>query len=179
MKESERKCWRQFCSYLNRNTPNAQVWKNVEKLQNDPSPSFPVIEGDRSREFFSKLTPDSTYEPPIKHPPYETNDPLCKPFVISELNRALKHNSNTAPVIDNFQYSMLFNLPSKAKMILLEIFNNILRTGIFPEDWKTYVVVPILKPHKNPKEASSYRPISLSSCVAKTFERMLNLRLIW
>ena len=38
-------------------------------------------------------------------------------------------------------------------------------------------MIPILK--KDPKQAASYRPISLTSCVGKTMERVVNQRLKW
>ena len=38
-------------------------------------------------------------------------------------------------------------------------------------------MIPIFK--KDPKQAASYRPISLTSCVGKTMERVVNQRLKW
>ena len=40
-------------------------------------------------------------------------------------------------------------------------------------------VIPIPKPFKDNTNAKNYRPITLSSCVCKTRERMVNARLIW
>ena len=40
-------------------------------------------------------------------------------------------------------------------------------------------MIPILKKGKDPKQAASYRPISLTSCVGKTMERVVNQRLKW
>ena len=46
-----------------------------------------------------------------------------------------------------------------------------------PKAWRTAIVVPIFKKGKSPKDISSYRPISLTSTICKTMERMLNARL--
>ncbi|GFT51163.1 probable RNA-directed DNA polymerase from transposon X-element [Trichonephila clavipes] len=43
--------------------------------------------------------------------------------------------------------------------------------------WKTAVVIPILKPDKNPELAQNYRPISLLSCLSKVYEFVLLQRL--
>ena len=40
-------------------------------------------------------------------------------------------------------------------------------------------MIPILKKRKDPKQAASYRPISLTSCVGNTMERVVNQRLKW
>ena len=40
-------------------------------------------------------------------------------------------------------------------------------------------MIPILKKGRDPKQAASYRPISLTSCVWKTMERGVNQRLMW
>ena len=40
-------------------------------------------------------------------------------------------------------------------------------------------MIPILKKGKDPKQAASYRPISLTSCVGNTMERVVNQRLKW
>ena len=66
-------------------------------------------------------------------------------------------------------------------MVLLDIFNDIWASGEIPECWKEATVVPIpnYKPGKDSKNPSNYHPISLTSCLCKTMERMINTRLVW
>ena len=52
-------------------------------------------------------------------------------------------------------------------------------TGIVPSQWKSAIVIPVLKKEKDPSVISSYRPISLTSILARTMERMVNGRLNW
>ena len=40
-------------------------------------------------------------------------------------------------------------------------------------------MIPILKKGKYPKQAASYRPLNLTSCVGKTMERVVNQRFKW
>jgi hypothetical protein len=40
-------------------------------------------------------------------------------------------------------------------------------------------VVPVLKPGKDKSSVASYRPISLTSCASKLFEKMVNNRLVY
>ncbi|GFT59713.1 RNA-directed DNA polymerase from mobile element jockey [Trichonephila clavipes] len=47
----------------------------------------------------------------------------------------------------------------------------------FPNAWKTAVVIPILKPGKNPKLADSHRPISLLPILSKLAEKIISARL--
>ena len=49
----------------------------------------------------------------------------------------------------------------------------------FPECWSEAIVIPIPKPGKDHSDPNNYRPISLTSCICKTLERMINDRLVW
>ena len=40
-------------------------------------------------------------------------------------------------------------------------------------------IIPIPKPGKDTTNPNNYRPIALTSCICKTFERMVNSRLVW
>ena len=52
------------------------------------------------------------------------------------------------------------------------IFDNILETGIFPDQWKEANVTPVHK--KNDKQIiSNYRPISLLPILAKVFKKWI------
>ena len=71
------------------------------------------------------------------------------------------------------------HIPLKTKQILLLIFNIIWNTSQFPIKWKEAILIPLLKPGKNPSDPISYRPIALTSSLCKLMERMVNSRLLW
>ena len=49
----------------------------------------------------------------------------------------------------------------------------------FPTTWKTSVVIPIPKPNKDTSDPKNYRPISLTCCMCKLMERIVNSMLVW
>ncbi len=55
---------------------------------------------------------------------------------------------------------------------LLEVYNLSLRTGTFPDDWKLAKVTPIYK-SEDKTFCENYRPISVISNIAKTFEKLV------
>ncbi|KAF2352229.1 Reverse transcriptase domain [Trinorchestia longiramus] len=59
---------------------------------------------------------------------------------------------------------------------LTNIFNRSLETGIVPDDWKHANVTPIFK-KGNKQIPNYYRPISLTSVISKTIERLLKVRI--
>ena len=58
-------------------------------------------------------------------------------------------------------------------------YNLIFLRGFFPSAWRKAIVIPILKQNSDPKDPSSYRPISLISCLSKILEGIINRRLVW
>ena len=76
-------------------------------------------------------------------------------------------------------YTQLKNLHTNALNYLTELFNEIFKSSEFPSKWKTAIVIPILKPKSDQFNPQSYRPISLTSVLGKTFEKIINKRLTW
>ncbi|GBN90270.1 putative RNA-directed DNA polymerase from transposon BS [Araneus ventricosus] len=74
---------------------------------------------------------------------------------------------------------MLRHLDANSLLHLLRLFNRIWSAQSFNAQWYEAVVVPILKPGKIPTNPLNYRPIALNSCLCKTFERMVNARLLY
>jgi Reverse transcriptase (RNA-dependent DNA polymerase) len=74
---------------------------------------------------------------------------------------------------------MIKHLPYIAFSSLLHILNNIWQTGSFPSSWLEATIIPLPKPDKDHTCPSNYRPIALTSCLCKTFEKMVNNRLTW
>ncbi|XP_026481355.1 uncharacterized protein LOC113388168 [Ctenocephalides felis] len=102
---------------------------------------------------------------------------LTRNFKLEELEDALKKRKNTAPGYDNIPYTMIKNWPTEMKIELLTVFNQIIANNWIPEEWRKIIIVPCMKPHRRPLEIDSYRPISLISCIAKTFERIVKERI--
>ncbi|GBP94618.1 RNA-directed DNA polymerase from mobile element jockey [Eumeta japonica] len=83
-----------------------------------------------------------------------------------------------APGLDGIPTIAIKQLPRRAMVAMTRLFNGILRTGHFPACWKTGRVIAIPKAGKDPQLASSQRPITLLSHIAKLFERVLLRRLL-
>ena len=101
------------------------------------------------------------------------------PITLKELKKARKKlKLRKSPGPDDITNEMLQNLGNTALEKLLQVFNLSWETGTLPQIWREAITIPILKKGKDKKKAASYRPISLTSCVVKTLERIINLRLL-
>ncbi|GFX06656.1 probable RNA-directed DNA polymerase from transposon X-element [Trichonephila clavipes] len=96
-----------------------------------------------------------------------------------ELKKALSSAHNTSPGPDGISYELLRHLNEDSLVSLLYLFNRIWREQVYPTQWQEAIVIPILKPGKDPKNPLSYRPIALTSCLCKTLERVVNARLVY
>ena len=105
---------------------------------------------------------------------------MHQPLRLGELQRALKKlRPKRSPGPDGITNEMLIHLGSAAVCKLLQIYNHSWEQGVLPQIWREATMIPILKKGKDPKKANSYRPVSLTSCVVKTMERIVNERLKW
>ncbi|MCP4490451.1 MAG: reverse transcriptase family protein, partial [Gammaproteobacteria bacterium] len=88
-----------------------------------------------------------------------------------------KINSNKAHGPDGIHGKLLKNCAVGLAYPLSLLFNLCYNTGSLPEEWKLGHVVPIFK-KGNKHDVCNYRPISLTSLVAKTLERILKEELL-
>ena len=86
---------------------------------------------------------------------------------------------DSAPGPDDITISMIKHLTTPAKHTLLKALNKLWKASVYPEQWSKEIKLHFLKPGKDPNLPSSYCPISLTSCICKLFERMVNHRLMW
>ncbi|GFV78767.1 probable RNA-directed DNA polymerase from transposon X-element [Trichonephila clavipes] len=98
---------------------------------------------------------------------------------MTELQKALLQAHNTSPGPDGITYTMLRHLNPNSLANILFLFNRVWKEHCFPSSWREAIVIPILKPGKVATDPLSYRPIALTSCFCKTFERMVNTRLVY
>ena len=98
---------------------------------------------------------------------------MDKKLTLNELHAALRQlKANKSPGPDAITNEMLTHLGNKATCKLLEIFSHSWATGTLPQTWRESTMIPILKKGKDPKQAASYRPIGLTSCVGKLWREL-------
>ena len=105
---------------------------------------------------------------------------FCTPFSPAEYFAAASNlSSSTATGPDKVAYPMLKHLPRSGMDLLLHIFKLSWSSHSFPSIWKTSSIIPIHKMGKPLDSPASFRPISLTSCVSKLFERIILSRLLF
>lgn len=175
--------WKRFCENLSPRTSASLVWKKIKAFRKSQS-VFSPSSNDTSpwlEDFINKLAPP--FVPYLDNFPNSnlppSTDRMNEPFSFSELICALDNLHDSSPGIDGIPYSFITNSSNLSKKIFLNIINYIFSTGDVPETWKTQIIIPILKPGKDPLDSSSYRPIALSSVLAKIMEHLIKNRLEW
>ena len=201
-KKKKKESWRKYISKINSSTRPKHVWDMIRKVsgKNCKSPQTHIRDGKHILTDPSKIAEKfgKTYEEKssasnyseefksIKNRAEDTpldfstsnNYTYNRKFKLKDLKRSLKKAKDTTPGLDNVPYILLKQLPDTALQVLLDIINEYWTTNTFPNSWREALLIPILKPDKNKQEATSYRPIALTSCICKTVERMVNERLI-
>ena len=81
-------------------------------------------------------------------------------------------NVNKAPGPDNFHAKILKNCAKGLSYPLSTLFSMSYSTGIIPKNWKLAHVVPVYKKGSK-NNVENYRPISLTSIIMKTFEKII------
>ncbi|GBN56622.1 RNA-directed DNA polymerase from mobile element jockey [Araneus ventricosus] len=164
-RKSERGLWIKFVSSINSSVTAKDMWENVRRAcaSNYTEPFLTH----KNRMERIKLRFQTT-----KHLSYNTD------LTIVELHTALSVIKHTSPGPDEVTYSMLQHLSEHSLLNILYMFNRIWKEHVFPDCWKHAFIIPIPKPGKDPQDPLNYRPIALTSCMCKLFERIVNVRLV-
>ena len=105
-------------------------------------------------------------------------DNPCCPFTRQELKAAMrKLRKGKSPGEDGVTNDMLRQLTTRAEDELLALVNETWRTAALPSNWRTATIIPIHKKGKPQERPENYRPVALTSCVAKLSERLVMGRL--
>lgn len=105
--------------------------------------------------------------------------PIIRFCTFFKLQLVLHSSKRTAPGPYGIHYKMLQYLHPSTLELVLYLFNRIWLQGCFPLPWKLAIIIPRLKPGKDPTCTSSFRPTALTSCFSKTLEKMIYKRLIF
>ena len=184
--KKKRAGWHNFCESLSPRSSVSLIWKKIKAYRRVFDDSSETLSNDPStwlEEFINKLAPPSvpSYEcfPTLDLPTPSSSNKFDDPFSLPELTCALSHLRDSSPGVDGIPYSFICKSSSYCKQLFLILINYFFVTGRVPESWKTQIIIPILKPGKDPKDPGSYRPIALSSVLAKIMENLIKNRLEW
>ena len=203
IKLKKKHSWKQFVSSINHRTPMTKVWNMINRIKGRANSStvkhlnvnneIVTEKADIANTLAEQLAFNSSSEKCsenfLKHKRIAekkkinfksaNNEYYNRNFSEDELKSSLGRAHDTAEGPDKIHYQLLKHLPTESAVLLLDIFNNIWQSGNFPDCWREATVIPLPKPGKDHSDPNNYRPISLTSCVCKTFERMINERLVW
>ena len=104
--------------------------------------------------------------------------PKPSPISEREVRLLIKQLTNSSTEPDGIHNRCLKNFTKSLISHLTALFNLIICTGYIPQQWKRANIILILKPHKDKHQPSSYRPISLLSCLGKLLEKIIKKRLM-
>lgn len=187
------------------NPNDNSLWRKIKQIKNFQQ-FIPTIQDNDNNQYFTNLdkaeafslhfqkinninnTPTNnfqetvinTYNNFINNPPPALERAKLARILTSpnEIKNIIKKaNNRKTPGADGISNIALKNIPTKTLVQLTNIINSIIKTNYFPTKWKTATVVPLPKPGKNKEFISSYRPISLTSILSKTTEKVILSRL--
>lgn len=177
-------------SHLQSTDPK-QFWAVLDKLKNPDSETSITAENISPDEWYHHFS--SIAKKSDKHvcdkirqesasleqqPSSRAFEILNDPITISEIKtviKSLKNNKSTGP--DMISYEMLKHGQSILLPALAKLFNTILNTKHFPDNWNVSAITPL---HKKGSyfEPDNYRGISITSCLGKCFTSVLANRLL-
>ena len=201
VKQNREKQWTEFVQKLDMSTDPSKVWRTIHnldgkypaKVKNEvlTVDGVALIDDKDKAEAFAK-----TYRKFSRIPARKCDRRVRKivrrrmkkrpgveeeseqDITIEELNRVIEEaGSNKAAGEDDIPYELIKHLGPKARKFILLIFNKCWNGDSLPGKWLTAIIRTLLKEGKDPKETSSYRPISLTACLGKLLEKIIADRL--
>ena len=195
--------WKQYVSNISSHTPIQKIWQKFRKINGNfiHSPRHAIIKNGNkildSREIsnllgqnFANISSTNNLNDHFQRIKrraeinvinFETVQDIYynRKFSMEELIHALSFCNNSAPGRDEMCFEMIKRLSPSAKSYLLQFYNHLWVRNLFPKKWCHAIIIPFSKPGKDPSNVNNYRPISLTSCLCKVLEKMVNARLTW
>ena len=196
VKKEKTRSWKEYCTTTSPSNP----WNEVYKLASNKARSKTTIttlqkpDGTKTesseetlRFILNQLTPDDIPQEDASHhitvreqAERPINTPNDKEFTMEEVGQVIEGlKKKKAPGINGIT-NEIAKLTFKAipKTITL-MYNQCLKTGRFPANWKIAKVILITKPGKEGSgDPSKYRPISLLNTEGKILEKLLIQRIM-
>ena len=190
-REARTEYWAKFTNKISNTKNLADIWHEVRKVQGkvtkrvahpEPKKFADDLMNKWAREARADLIPEEIKDS-VREWEQERQEGINRalstwgvtdsPITRDELLRAVKHGKSTAPGEDGVTYDIINCLVSIEDGPLLNLYNMSFSEGRLPKAWKKAIIIPI------PKPGGGFRPVSLTSCLCKMFERILLERLTY
>jgi exonuclease III len=170
---------------MNSNNKPKEFWKTLTDLrlddqQDNPATNISLFEW---YEYFKDLNhgQSSQHEYLNEHcqqllaqlPNTNLNEPIQEKEIIRAISK-LKNNKAQGP--DKIRNEMIKYSQHAILPCLAKVFNIILKLGRFPDEWAEGYICPLYKTG-NPLIKDNYRGITITSCLGKVFNSIINARL--
>lgn len=165
--------------------------KTIKKIRSLGTYLITYMEDDRGEKKYSRdeinkiatLYYSKLYDNPTKG----SNNPTPKPqdldppepnFLEAEIANTLKNLKNNKAMGSDGLANEQLKLPNNIHLIkhLTNLFNEVMKTQIIPNDWK-YSEIILIHKKGNKHHIENYRPISLGSTISKIFSKLLEKRI--
>lgn len=156
--------------------PPAIFWKNVRSLGIGKSRSvipIPFSPDELNTYFhsaFSEPSPLNVDSSDIRTD-HENMLSFCE-INIDDLHFAIQKIKSTAIGLDNINLKFIKIIFPFISQYILDIFNQIIQTSSYPQQWKISKIIPIPK-NKSVSLMSDFRPISILPSLSKAFEYII------
>ena len=171
-----------------------QLWTNINRLLHRSTPlvlpscdslstlsqSFAKFFSDKIHKLHTRFSSNHSSSSPHTAPPFTPPSfSSFSPVNCEEVLNLLTHSPDTSCDLDPIPTSLLKQCSHVLLPTITNIINLSLSTGVFPDQFKSCSVHPMLKKSNLDKEdLSNYRPISHLSFLSKLTERIVKLRLV-
>ena len=155
-----------------------QYWKFLNSLKTQDKHNGPNL--NEFYEYFKDLNTSEYEDADISdfHYTINNNEMLNSGITAEEISRCIDRlNNGKASGPDKILNEYIKSTKEKFLPIYEKLFNIILDTGCFPEQWSTGMNIPIYKNKGDRLTPQNYRPITILSCLGKLFTAILNGRL--
>ena len=154
-----------------------QYWNFLNSLKHRSNSNSPSL--NEFYEYFRDLNSADLENADLSDFDYlhSSDENLNKEITYEEVSRCIDRlNNGKASGIDRILNEHIKTTKYTFITIYVKLFNLVLDSGCFPEQWSTGMISPIYK-KEDRSNPQNYRPITILSCLGKLFTSVLNARL--